>query len=97
MRQHDLMALLEAPLVSEKSSFLADNARRVTFRVRPSATKGQIKRSVEMLFEVKVESVNVVNVKGKRKRFGRFAGARSDWKKAYVKLKPGFDIDFVSA
>jgi len=91
------MKVLEAPVISEKSSLSAEKEKRVVFKVRKNSTKQQIKRAVEMLFEVEVDSVHVLNVKGKQKRFGRFIGARSDWKKAYIKLKPGFDIDFASA
>lgn len=97
MRQTDLMNLLEAPIISEKSTRSAEKERRVAFRVRKNATKHQIKRAVELLFKVEVDSVHVLNVKGKVKRFGRFLGTRSDWKKAYVKLKPGFDIDLSAA
>jgi large subunit ribosomal protein L23 len=91
------MKVLEAPVISEKSSLSAEKEKRVVFKVRKNSTKQQIKRAVEMLFEVEVDSVHVLNVKGKQKRFGRFIGTRSDWKKAYIKLKPGFDIDFASA
>jgi large subunit ribosomal protein L23 len=97
MRQTDLMSVLEAPIISEKTTLAAEKDHRVVFRVKKSATKGQIKRAVELLFKVEVDSVHVLNVKGKVKRFGRFFGSRSDWKKAYVKLKPGFDIDFSAA
>ena len=97
MIQIELMKVLEAPVISEKSSLSAEKEKRVVFKVRKNSTKQQIKRAVEMLFEVEVDSVHVLNVKGKQKRFGRFIGARSDWKKAYIKLKPGFDIDFASA
>ena len=97
MRQIDLMNVLESPVISEKSSLSEEKQNRVVFRVKPSATKQQVKRAIELLFKVEVDSVQVLNVKGKSKRFGRFMGKRSDWKKAYVKLKPGFDIDFASA
>jgi len=97
MRQIDLMNVLEYPVISEKSSLSAEKQNRVVFRVKPAATKQQVKRAIERLFKVEVDSVQVLNVKGKSKRFGRFMGKRSDWKKAYVKLKPGFDIDFASA
>jgi len=93
MKEIDLMRLIEGPLVSEKSTFSAEQGGRVVFRVKTMATKSQIKKAIEILFKVKVESVNVLNNKGKVKRFGRFIGVRSDWKKAYVKLVPGFDID----
>jgi large subunit ribosomal protein L23 len=97
MKQIDLMSILEAPVVSEKSTRNAEKENRVVFRVKRTATKNQVKRAVELLFKVEVDSVHVLNVKGKDKRFGRFVGTRSDWKKAYIKLKPGFDIDFAAA
>jgi large subunit ribosomal protein L23 len=97
MKQVDLMGIIEAPVISEKSSISAEKNSRVVFRVRKTATKHQVKRAVELLFKVEVDSVHVLNVKGKSKRFGRFQGVRSDWKKAYVKLRPGFDIDFSAA
>ena len=96
MKQTDLMSVLEAPVVSEKSTLAAEKENRVVFRVKKTATKSQVRRAVELLFKVEVDSVHVLNVKGKAKRFGRFLGNRSDWKKAYVKLKPGFDIDFAA-
>ena len=96
MKQTDLMGIIEAPVVSEKSSLSAEKGR-VVFKVKRTATKNQIKRAVELLFKVQVDSVHVLNVKGKEKRFGRSQGTRSDWKKAYVKLQPGFDIDFAAA
>jgi large subunit ribosomal protein L23 len=97
MRQIELMNVLESPVISEKSSLSAEKHNRVVFRVKPTATKQQVKRAIELLFKVEVDSVHVLNVKGKSKRFGRFMGTRSDWKKAYIKLKPGFDIDFATA
>lgn len=97
MKTCDLMSLLEAPVISEKSTTAAEKDNRVVLRVKKAASKPQIKRAVELLFKVEVDSVHVLNVKGKAKRFGKFSGKRSDWKKAYVKLKPGFDIDFASA
>lgn len=97
MNNLELMQVLQAPVISEKSSIAADSTNRFVFKVQKSATKGQIKKAVELMFDVKVDSVQVLNVKGKTKRFGRFMGKRSDWKKAYVKLKPGFDIEFSAA
>ncbi len=93
MKQQDLVRVLRAPVVSEKSTLLADQQKKFVFKVKKSSTKKNIKQAVEAMFNVKVDSVHVLNVKGKTKRFGRFMGVRSDWKKAYVKLKPGFDID----
>jgi len=92
-----LANVLLGPVVSEKSSVAAETQSRIVFKVQKIATKNQIKKSVELMFDVKVDSVQVLTVKGKVKRFGRALGKRSDWKKAYVKLKPGYDIDFVTA
>ncbi len=92
-----LANVLVGPVISEKGSIAAENQSRIVFKVQKTATKNQIKKSVELMFEVEVDSVQVLNVKGKVKRFGRALGKRSDWKKAYVKLKPGYDIDFVTA
>jgi large subunit ribosomal protein L23 len=92
-----LANILLAPIVSEKSSISADTEKRFVFKVQKLATKKQIKNAVELMFSVEVDAVHVLNVKGKVKRFGRSLGRRSDWKKAYVKLKQGHDIDFVRA
>ena len=92
-----LMRVLLGPHVSEKTTVSADALNQVVFKVRVDATKRDISNAVEKLFKVKVDNVTVVNVKGKRKRFGRVEGRRSDWKKAYVRLAPGNDIDFVGA
>jgi len=83
-----------APLVSEKSAGLADESNQFAFKVTTDATKPEISAAVEMLFEVEVEQVRVLNVKGKSKRFGQRMGKRADWKKAYVRLKAGQDINF---
>ena len=89
-----LMTVLLAPVVSEKGTFIADRHEQVIFRVAPDATKPEIKAAVELMFKVQVESVQVANVKGKVKRFGRFVGRRRNWKKAYVCLKEGQEINF---
>lgn len=89
-----LMTVLLAPVISEKGTFIADKHEQVIFRVQPDATKPEIKAAVELMFKVQVDSVQVSNVKGKEKRFGRFIGRRSGWKKAYVSLKPGQEINF---
>ena len=89
-----LMSVVLAPVVSEKSTFVADKHEQVIFRVTRDATKPEIKAAVELMFKVQVESVKVANVKGKEKRFGRFNGRRNHWKKAYVCLKPGQEINF---
>lgn len=93
MNQLELMKVLVGPVVSEKSTRSADTENRFVFKVRRNATKPQVKRAVELMFEVEVESVQLLNVKGKQKRFGRMLGKRPDWKKAYVRLKPGQEID----
>jgi len=91
-----IMSILIAPHVSEKSTRIADGSNQVTFKVRTDARKPEICRAVEKMFNVEVESVSVLNVKGKNKGFrGRNRGRRSDWRKAYVRLKPGHDIDFI--
>ena len=89
-----LMTVLLAPVISEKGTFIADKHEQVIFRVAPEATKPEIKAAVELMFKVLVDSVTVSNVKGKEKRFGRFMGRRRNWKKAYVSLKPGQEINF---
>ena len=94
--QERLMQVLLAPVVSEKSTYVADKNEQVVFRVAANATKPEIKAAVELLFKVQVDSVQVLNVKGKEKRFGRFIGRRRHWKKAYVCLKPGQEINFAA-
>ena len=97
MSQERLMKVLLEPRITEKSSLLGDKYNQYVFKVVRDASKPEIKKAVELLFEVEVESVQVLNVKGKSKRFSQMLGRRSDWKKAYVKLKPGFDIDYMGA
>jgi large subunit ribosomal protein L23 len=94
MNQERLMKVLLGPIVSEKSTRAADTDRQFAFRVVPDATKREIGRAVELMFDVEVQGVQVVNLKGKIKRFGARRGRRPDWRKAYVRLKPGHDIDF---
>ena len=96
MNDHELVDILVAPIISEKSTIAADKQNRFVFRVKKQSTKPQVKQAIEKLFKVEVDSVHVLNVKGKKKRFGRTLGQRSDWKKAYVKLKPGHDINFAT-
>lgn len=91
-----LMQVILAPVISEKSTRVADKHEQVVLRVATDATKPEIKAAVELLFKVQVEAVNVANVKGKAKRFGRFFGRRDNWKKAYVSLKPGQELNFVA-
>lgn len=97
MKDLDLYQVILAPHISEKSTMVADKNRQFVFEVRRDATKPVIKQAVEKMFSVQVQSVSVVNVAGKTKRLGRSPGKRQDWKKAYVKLKEGFDIDFAGA
>ena len=96
MIRERLMKVLLAPVVSEKTTRVGDD-RQVVFKVASDATKPEVKQAVEALFEVQVSDVRVANVKGKQKRFRQGMGRRSDWKKAYVTLKEGFDIDFAGA
>jgi large subunit ribosomal protein L23 len=93
MNKEALMTVLLGPVVSEKTALAADSAGQYAFRVRPGATKREIGKAVELLFDVKVDGVQVLNVQGKRKRFGGRFGKRPDWRKAYVRLKPGQEID----
>ncbi|HNH91730.1 50S ribosomal protein L23 [Accumulibacter sp.] len=95
MNQERLMQVLLAPQISEKATFIADKYQQIIFRVVPDATKPEIKSAVELLFKVTVDSVKIANVKGKKKRFGRMMGHRKGWKKAYVCLKAGQEINFV--
>ena len=97
MNQERLLDVIKAPHISEKSTVVAERDNQVVFKVATDATKLEIKRAVEQLFEVKVDSVRVVNMKGKVKRHGMATGKRVDWKKAYVSLKEGQDIDFLGA
>jgi len=96
-KEQRLMQVLLAPTVSEKSTFVGEKYNQVVFRVTQDATKPEIKAAVELLFKVKVKGVQVSNVKGKEKRFGRFMGRRRNWKKAYVSLMPGQEINFQAA
>ncbi|WP_199053540.1 50S ribosomal protein L23 [Aquitalea sp. ASV15] len=96
MNQERLLQVILAPVVSEKSTMVAEKHQQVVFRVATDATKPEIKAAVEMLFNIKVEGVSTVNVKGKVKRFGRTFGRRKDWKKAYVSLVQGQEIDLTA-
>jgi large subunit ribosomal protein L23 len=97
MREERLLQVILGPHVSEKTANLGDSANQVTFKVAVDATKPEIAAAVKALFEVDVERVNVSNVKGKAKRHGRFMGKRSNWKKAYVQLAEGQEIDFLGS
>jgi large subunit ribosomal protein L23 len=91
-----LMNVVLAPVVSEKSTFVADKNRQYVFRVSDDATKPQIKAAIELMFKTKVDDVTVLNVKGKERRFGRLSGRRRSWKKAYVRLAEGQEINFAA-
>lgn len=97
MNQERLMQVLVAPHVSEKSTRAADVSNQVVFRVLPDASKREIRQAVELMFKVNVTDVQTLNVKGKSKRFGRTLGRRAAWKKAYVRLAQGQEIDFLGA
>lgn len=93
--QEKLMQVLLGPHVSEKSTAVAEASNQIVFRVRMDATKQQVRQAVESLFDVKVDRVSIVRVAGKAKRFGTMMGRRDAWKKAYVRLAPGSELDFV--
>ncbi|MGC1854872.1 MAG: 50S ribosomal protein L23 [Candidatus Aquirickettsiella sp.] len=86
--------IIERPHLSEKSTMLADKHRQFVFKVSKNANKSEIKQAVESLFKVKVNTVQLLNVKAKRRRFKQVEGQLKGWKKAYVSLKAGHDIDF---
>ncbi len=94
MNREQLMSVLLAPHVTEKTSLAMQNNNQYTFRVRRDATKPDIKKAVELMFEVKVAGVRVVNEPGKTRRFGKTVGRTQDWKKAYVSLAEGQTIDY---
>jgi large subunit ribosomal protein L23 len=90
-----LMKVLQAPVISEKATMVAEKNEQIVFRVLPDATKPEIKAAVELLFKVEVLSVQTANREGKQKRAGRFNGRRNHTKRAFVCLKPGQEINFV--
>ncbi|MFZ9709138.1 MAG: 50S ribosomal protein L23 [Steroidobacteraceae bacterium] len=94
LSQERLMNVLLAPHVTEKTALAMQNANQYAFRVRRDASKPDIKAAVELMFQVKVDAVQVVNESGKVRRFGKTVGRTQDWKKAYVKLAPGQSIDY---
>ena len=93
--QERLLTVIKGPHLSEKTTIVAEENNQVVFKVRPDATKDEIRQAVELLFEVEVEHVRVVNCRGKVKRHGLNWGQRSAWKKAYVKLSEGSSIEFL--
>ena|SRR5579862_4452846 len=96
MKQEQLMNIIQRPYLSEKASIGTEKRREYVFEVIKSATKPDVKQAVELLFKVKVQSVNIVNVKPKPRRFGQIEGKSKAWKKAYVKLEEGQTIDFAT-
>jgi large subunit ribosomal protein L23 len=94
MSKEQLMSVLVAPHVTEKTSLAMQNHNQYTFRVRRDANKVDIRKAVELMFDVKVTGVQVVNESGKVRRFGRTTGRTQDWKKAYVSLQSGQTIDY---
>ena len=97
LNQERLMTVLVGPHISEKATILAEKNNQICFKVRRDSSKKEIAQAVELMFEVKVDAVQVTNVRGKSKRFGQTMGKRNDWKKAYVTLAEGHDIDFMGA
>ena len=95
INEERLYQIILKPVISEKTTLVADQYRQIVFQVRTDADKNEIRQAVEKLFEVKVKNVQVVNVRGKVKRHGRSTGVRNNWKKAYVCLQEGQDIDFM--
>ena len=96
MNRERMYQVLLAPHISEKSTIAAEDSNQIVFRVASTATKVEVRQAVEGLFDVQVERVSVVNVKGKTKRTRNGLGRQSDWRKAYVRLAAGQDIDFAS-
>lgn len=92
-----LLDVLLEPRITEKATRVGEDSNQFMFKVARDASKPEIKAAVEQLFEVRVASVQVLNMKGKTKRFGTTSGRRDNWKKAYVTLETGFDIDFMGA
>jgi len=94
MNTQRLLQVIVAPLVTEKSTYLSEKYQQIALRVLPDATKPEVKAAVELLFKVQVKSVQLLNIEGKKKRFGRFMGRRNHQRKAYVALQAGQEIDF---
>lgn len=97
MNNERLMKVVLSPCVTDKSYRVAEAGNQIVFKVATDANKQEIKAAVELLFDVNVEAVRVVNVKGKARRFGRIQGRTNDWKKAFVRLQEGQDINFIGA
>ncbi len=97
MNEERMYTILRFPVISEKSTLVAERHKQIVFEVARDATKREVKQAVEKLFKVRVESVQVLNVRGKEKRFGRTVGRQSDRRKAYIRLHADDDIDFSQA
>lgn len=97
MIRERLFKVLLTPHVSEKATNVCEASQQYVFKVVTDATKSEVKQAVETLFKVKVVNVNMLNVKGKEKRFGRLTGYRKDWKKAYVRIAADQKIEFMDA
>ena len=97
MNAERMHQVLLRPVISEKSTNAAEANRQVVFEVLENATKAEVREAVEKLFDVSVTAVQVLNVRGKVKRFGKTPGKRNNWKKAYVRLAAGDDIDFLGS
>ena len=96
MNDERVFQVLKSPLISEKAAILGDASNQHVFRVATDAKKAEIKAAVEQLFDVKVANVRTINVNGKSKRMGMRKGRRKDWKKAYVSLEQGHEIDLAA-
>ena len=97
MNQERIMKVILAPHITEKAANVGESSNQYVFKVAPDATKPEIKQAIEALFEVQVDAVRVLNTKGKTKRSGARLGRRKDWKKAYVRVKAGQEIDFIGS
>ena len=97
MNAERMHQILLRPVISEKSTNAAEANRQVVFEVLENATKAEVREAVEKLFDVSVTAVQVLNVRGKIKRFGKTPGKRNNWKKDYVRLAAGDDIDFLDS
>ena len=97
MNKERIFKILEGWQISEKANRIGEDSEQYIFKVSSDAAKPEIKAAVEQLFDVKVKSVQTLNVKGKKKRFGQSFGQRSGWKKAFVSLQDGYEIEFTGA
>ena len=94
VKNSQYLQAIVAPQITEKATFVADKFNQVAFKVRKNATKEEVKQAIELMFKVEVTAVNILNMNGKTKRAGRLMGKRNDWKKAYISLKAGQEINF---